>query len=177
VHDASHCIVFMCVARECGNAHTPLAHDLQVDPHHRAGRLTCPRGLTNSGARSRSNPSHTRGGEPLIQCPAPFVRTPSIGRPTRSLRLTRWGVCGVCAEDYVVNSTFEAGSSLGRLATKSAPRALRHPQPIHAIAGVATRTSGSMSVVIQNAARNVLYTGAYVSRRTFASYPPPQATH
>ena len=68
----------------------------------------------------------------------------------------------VCAGDYVVNSTFQAGSSLGRLATKNAPRALQHPQPVRAIAGAAARTSGSMSVVIKNAARNILYTGACV---------------
>jgi len=74
------------------------------------------------------------------------------------IKRTFWG-------DYVVNSTFQAGSSLGRLATKNAPRALQHPQPVRAIAGAAARTSGSMSVVIKNAARNILYTGALMSLR------------
>lgn len=69
-------------------------------------------------------------------------------------------------KDYVVNSTFEAGSSLGRVAAKNAPRALQHSQqPVRAIAGAAARTTGSMTVVMKNAARNMLYTGALMSLR------------
>jgi hypothetical protein len=58
-----------------------------------------------------------------------------------------------------VNSTFEAGSSLGRIATKGAPRAF---QPARALANVAARSSGSLPAVIKTAARNVLYTTTYV---------------